>query len=286
MSQNIRLISLAGFLMSLMVFFAVKTYLPEDIDAIDLINQELSTTPSASGKPAFNLLDATQFNDSFYPWLGYPVTVLSEQVLLGSSSNSGTPPNEAKIKAVLNNYKDKKRIILKIPSWRISADKEKDVLNEHHTEWYLQVLRWTKEVLPNTDIGIFGLPYSPWKALKSTKTSMLNYQQINEKLKPILAASDTLYPLFQIHTDDSNDLFYLMGAQLYIAQSSGKPVYPILSHKKIINNTTVNELAPLDFIKQQCSFIRKNADGLVWWSEIREDWDNSWYETVSEQCFL
>ncbi len=286
MMQNVQLICFTGLLLSLMIFLGIKTYQTEDIDTINLINQELMEAPSASGKLTFNLLDATQFTDSYYPWLGYPVTILSEQLLLGSSNNSGLSPNEAKIKAVLGNYKDKKRIILNIPSWRISADKERDVLNEQHLKWYLQVLRWAKEVLPDTDLGIFGLPYSPWLALKSTKKSMMDYQQVNDKLKPILAASDTLYPLFQIYDNDSNDLFYLMGAQLYIAQASGKPVYPIVSHKKIINNTTVNELAPLDFIKQQCTFIRKNAEGLVWWTAKKENWDNSWYKTISEQCFL
>ena len=258
----------------------------QDVDMVDLINQELATIPTSSGKRSFNILDATKYTDSMYPWIGYPVIVLSEMELLGEGNNANVPPDELKVKEALIKYKDKKRLILNINSWHIASDNEKDVMTDLHVKWYLQVVNWANEVLPDTDIGIFGIPYSPWSALKSTEKNMLDYQRINELLKPMIVASDTLYPLFQVFNYEESDLYYLMGVQLYIAKTSGKPVYPIISMRNTIAEPGLNKLIPVNFIKQQCDFIRKNADGMVWWSASSEQWDNLWYDAVSEQCFL
>lgn len=276
--------SIATFVIILMFSYIVLNY--QDTDIVDLINQELASTPASSGKRNFNMLDATKYTDSMYPWIGFPVVVLSESQLLGEGNNANVPPDELKVKELFIKHKSEKRLILNISSWHIASDKEQDVMTDLHVKWYLQVISWAKEVLPDSDIGIFGIPYSPWSALKSTEKNMLNFQRVNELLKPLIVASDTLYPFFQVFNYEESDLYYLMGVQLYIAKTSGKPVYPIISRKNTVAETGFNKLIPVDFIKQQCDFIRKNADGMVWWSSSSEQWDNHWYEAVSEQCFI
>ena len=276
--------TIASFVVILVLSYIALNY--QDIDMVDLINQDLANNPASSGKRTFDILDATKFTDSMYPWIGYPVIVLSESQLLGEGNNTNVPPDELKVKEALIKYKGKKRLILNITSWHIASDKEKDVMTDLHVKWYLQVVNWAKEVLPDTDIGIFGIPYSPWSALKSTEKNMLDYQRINELLKPMIVASDTLYPLFQVFNYEESDLYYLMGVQLYIAKTSGKPVYPILSKRSTVGKAGFNKLIPVNFIKRQCDFIRKNADGMVWWSASSEQWDNLWYDAVSEDCFL
>jgi len=257
----------------------------QDVDMVDLINQEMAVFPSASGKQAFNVLDATKYTDSMYPWIGDPVVVLSELELLGAGSAKNVPPDELKVKQALYHYEGKKRVILHIPSWSIDANKEQDIMTNFHIEWYLKILQWAKEALPDSDIGILGVPYSPWAALKSTKYNMHNYQRVYELIKPILAASDTLYPLFQVYSHEKSDLYFLMGASLYIAKASDKPVYPVISRKSSVM-VMGDDLIPVDFINQQCTFIRSNADGMVVWSTSIEQWDKHWYDAVSEQCFL
>ena len=278
--------TIAIFIIILMFSYIALNY--QDTDMVDLINQELATIPASSGKRTFKTLDATKFTDSMYPWIGYPVIVLTEMQVLGEGNNTNVPPDELKVKQAFIKYKGEKRLILNISSWHIASDKEEDVMTDLHVKWYLQVISWAKEVLPDSDIGIFGIPYSPWMALKSTEKNMLNYQRVYELLKPMILASDTLYPLFQVFNHQESDLYYLMGVQLYIAKTSGKPVYPVVSHKRAIAGVEFNQFISVDLIKQQCDFIRKNADGMVWWSASSEQWDNHnhWYDAVSEQCFL
>ncbi len=274
---------MASFFVILLILLV--TFKDKDTGLIELINQEFNTTPTSSGRAKFDLLDATQFTDLMYPWLGFPVTVLSEEQLLGGGDHTGIPPDELKVKNALIQFKDKKRIILNLPSYQIKSDKKEDVLAALHMKWYLQVIQYVRDVLPDADIGILDLPYSPWTALKS-KANISNYQQVIEYLKPVIDATDTLYPMFKIFNYDENDLSYLMGVQLYTAKVSGKPVYPVLSHKNIIVQAgDESKFIPVNLIKQQCKFVRKNADGMVWWSAKQETWENHWYDTVSTDCF-
>jgi hypothetical protein len=115
---------------------------------------------------------------------------------------------------------------------------------------------------------------------------MSNYQRINESLTPLMESLDTLYPVFQIIKYEKSDLYYLMGTQLYIAKTYGKPVYPVVSHRNTGEASGFNELIPAEYIKQQCAFIRKNADGMTWWNAEIETWENRWYDAVAKQCFL
>lgn len=272
-----------SLLLVFILLFLLWSYENES-DIIDSMNYELMINPASAGKPVFDLLDATQFTDPMYPWLGLPVVVLSEQQLLGSRDNVNLPPNEEKVKAALLNYKDRNRIILNIESWKI--DLNEVVLTQLHIEWSLLVIKWAKEVLPRTDVGLFGVPYLPWSPQKSTNKNILDSQLAYSLVAPIIDVSDTLYPLLQVFSEEESDLYFLMGAQLYIANSTEKPVYPIVSHKNVTKGKHFDEIMAVEFIQKQCEFVRTNADGMVWWSPEHEDWDSRWYEDVAKQCFL
>ena len=114
---------------------------------------------------------------------------------------------------------------------------------------------------------------------------MLDYQRILSKLTPVLEASDSLYPSFFVQYGDSEHLFYTMNTQLYIAKSFAKPVFPILWNKGIINGSITREVLPAELIIRQCEFVREYADGMVWWSDLDEPWEDGWYDDVKEQCF-
>lgn len=279
-------IAIASSLIFLLVSFITLTSIINTHDTADKINKVLGTTPSSSGEGTFDLLDAAKFTESTYPWIGFPVTVLTEQQLIGELDNTGVPPNEKKVKQVFIKHKNEKKIIINMASWHLAFDKEDDVLTNLHIKWYQQLIKWAKESVPESDIGIFGLPLSPWNALKATDNTMLNYQRVNESMKPLIESLDTLYPVFQIINYEKTDLYYLMGTQLYIAKTFGKPVYPVISHRRIEKGSRFKELIPAAYIKQQCAFIRKNADGMVWWTEEIEPWEDRWHDAVTEECFL
>lgn len=279
-------IKIFGFSAVILLSCFLWIYQDDDTALVELINKELAIAPAAAGRTVFDLLDATQFTDSMYPWIGFPVKVLSEKELFGEGHRSSVPPDEIKTKEILIKYKDKKRIIFNIPGWYIGFDQPDDVMTKKHVEWYLRLIKWLKEVAPETDVGVMGIPYSPRNALKSTKKAMDEYQRIEGILKPIVNASDTLYPLFQVYGSDKNDLIFMMGAQLYIAKTSGKQVYPVISHKNLVSDTGSNELVPVEMIRLQCEFLRANADGMVWWIAEPEAWDDRWYREVVDSCFI
>jgi hypothetical protein len=279
-------IAIASSLIVLLVSYILLTSTITANETVDKINQVLTTSPSSSGEPVFNLLDAAKFTESTYPWIGFPITVLTEKELIGEKDNTGIPPNEQKVKQVFIKHKDEKKILINMASWQLSFDKEDDVLTELHIKWYQQLINWAKDSVPEIDIGIFGLPLSPWKALKARDNMILNYQKVNESMKPLIDSLDTLYPAFKIIDYEKSDFYYLMGTQLYIAKTFGKPVYPVISHRSTGEVSGFNKLIPTEYIKQQCTFIRKNADGMVWWTEEIEAWEDRWYDAVAEQCFL
>lgn len=280
-------IKIFGLCAVLLFSCALWLYQDKEAELLSIINQELATSPPATGHPIFDLLDATKMTDSMYPWIGFPVIVISEKQLFGGSDNSTVPPDEIKLKQKLLKYKYKKRIIFNIPSWQIDNDEVGDILTEKHVEWTVLLLTWAKDVLPETNIGMFGIPYSPWNALKSTAHTLSEYLRIHQHLQPVIKASDTLYPLFQLPSLERSDVFYLMGVHLYIAKTSGKPVYPVLSHKHFnVKQQEASSFIPANSLKLQCRFVRENADGMVWWTAEAEAWDRRWHDAIADVCFI
>lgn len=271
-------------LMGIPFWLAIKG--PGKYDLVEQINKDISQNPTAAGRGrVFTVLDGSQYRGLVYPWLGYPVTILYEDELLGEGDNFHQPPDEFRVKELLLKHQNKKRIIFQIDSWKITTDSEEDQLAELHVHWYLQVLKWAREILPGANLGFFGMPYSPWFALQKPDVRMRDYQNILAKLTPVLMKSDSLYPTFFVQYGDSEHLFYTMSTQLYIAKTFDKPVYPILWQKGVIGDAVIRETLPSELIRRQCLFVRKYADGMVWWSAFGEPWEDGWYSDVKEQCF-
>ncbi len=195
MGMNVRMrIKIIGISLVILLSGIVWHYQTEDSKWIDLINQELKTTPTAAGQKAFDLLDASKFTDSMYPWIGFPVIVLTEAELFGENAVS-MPPDEITLKQRLMKYKEHKRIIFYLPSWHALVDGELDVMLENYIEWHVQLLTWARDVLPNTNLGIFALPRSPSRQQGAESNDMQKYQDFYLGLNPVFKAVDTV-PLF------------------------------------------------------------------------------------------
>ncbi|WP_305907667.1 hypothetical protein Q9L42_014645 [Methylomarinum sp. Ch1-1] len=274
---------LGMLLLAIPLWFAIKKGVENDL--VDKINRDLTLNPSSAGQAeAFKLLDGSQYRGKIYPWLGYPVTILYEDQLLGEGDNAGRPPDEFKVKELLLKQRSKKRLILKIDSWKITSAGDSEA-NQLHVKWYLQILKWAHEVAPEVNLGYFGMPYSPWFALQKPDIRMRDYQSILSELSPVLLESDSLYPVFFVQYGDSEHLFYTMSTQLYIAKTFAKPVYPILWQRGLSANNVSREILPADLIRRQCLFVKKYADGMVWWSDNSESWEDGWYDDVKKICF-
>ena len=238
----------------------------------------------ASNARAFEPLDASQFKESDRPWLGEHITIVSEANILGSYSNYGVAPVKADVVRRLSKYFGKPRLILDIESWAIRKSQKLDAMAAYHAHWYLQVLQWAHEALPGTDIGYFGFPSSGYHALDYPDRFMHDYQEEMKLMTPVFEESDSLYPDFYVYYTDIEHLKYTWAAQLYHSKAFGKPVYPFMWHRGpgSIHNY---RFLPDQIIREQCKFVRTNADGLVWWSISWETWNGeSWYNSARE-CF-
>jgi len=268
------------------VFFGLGAvaYKFYDVISIESINLEILNTPTSAGESLnFKQLDGTKFKGD-KPWLGDRVIVLYEDQVLGSFENYGKAPNEIEVRQRLKRYYGEERIILDVESWSLRTEQRLDPMAETHAQWYLDVLQWAHDELPGTDLGYYGLPTNPYFPLKIPAIFMADYQQEIAYLKPVLEASDSLYPSFYIYYDEPDRLNYVWSTQLYQAKVYGKPVYPFLWHRGP-GSILKNDFLPDYLIEQLCSFVRTNADGFVWWSISWEEWNGeAWYDTASE-CF-
>lgn len=248
-----------------------------------LITTDILLNPTILPNNSFTALDGTRFKNAS-KYLGNKVTVVYENQILGSLKNYGIAPNENQVKNRLLKYYDNDRIILDIESWTIIQKHKLDPRAREHAEWYLQVLRWAHEVLPNTNIGYYGLPTSPWFAIKKPSTFLDEHKEMLNIIQPILLESDTLYPSFYVFYNDWPYLSKMMASQINIARTLNKPVYPFLWHRG--PGTIFNQqVLPINLIAQQCDFVRKYADGLVWWSISWERFENTYWYDAAKECF-
>lgn len=241
--------------------------------------------PNALPLPSkpFIKLDATRFQKP-YPDFGEKITVIYENQVLGSFENYNRPPEENQVKQRLQKYAGQPRVVLDIESWSISHNQKIDPNAAKHASWYLAVLHWAREVLPGTDIGYFGLPLSPWFTIKNPAAFARDYQAMLELLMPVLRESDTLYPEFYIYYNDPENLINTMSRQIKLARDLDKPVLPFLWHRGP-GSIFKNQLIPRSLLQQQCEFVKRYADGWVWWSISSESWDKNAWDKVIKNCF-
>ncbi len=279
--MKIRIITICCVILFSAVLWQYQT---KETKLLDLINKELAQAPSAAGKLTFNLLDAARFTDSLYPWIGFPVTVITETDLFGDSGIS-QPLDEITVKQQLMKYKGHKRIIFNFPGWQALVNNEMDLVLENYIDFHLQLLNWSREVLPDANLGIFALPSPPKNTLASQHNLMQVYQQFYLSLAPIFQAVDTVYPFFSAENPLQGDFFYAMSIQLYVAKTTGKPVFPIISHRAVSTDDGQAKFIAFNLLRQQCKFARKHADGMLWWTAQKEAWDQVWYDAIKDDCF-
>ncbi len=278
MSKRTRIFVLFGVI-------AISALLYEDIHRYYLlqkINQELAALPSSAGsinaQRPFKAFDATQFQET-HAWLGEKLPIVYEHNLLGNADNYHQAPDKNMIKQHLAPYQGQARLMLDIQSWLILNQHQLDPLAQQHAEWYLQVLTWAKEILPNTDLGFYGIPFNAADAIHNPNF-LASYDDALRLLQPVLEASDSLYPAFDVVYDLPEQLEAILLKMLY----SDKPIYPVVWHRGS-GSSLLGQILPDYLLERQCQLLRKHADGVVWWSSALERWDGGeWYPAVAE-CF-
>lgn len=242
-----------------------------DQEDIDMINNILSEQPSAAGiKPEFKRFDATQFSGT-HAWLGDKLEIVYQNQIINSSDNTNFAPDETLVKQNLRKYTGNPRVVFLMQNWGITVDGKLDPMAAKHAEWYKLLLAWTREILPNSNVGI----------VFSTSDLMNGGLPL---LFPIIAGSDAIYLTFDVAYNDNDKLLKNMADSLFIAKSFSKPVYPVMWHRWS-GTALVNKILPAEITELQCKFVRKHADGLVWWSGANEAWEGGVWYPAARECF-
>lgn len=252
------------------------------------VNSIIDQAPTSAGfttgvvvKDNFRHFDATQFAGT-YSWLGDKVSIIYEQQLLGDWENYADAPQERLVKRVLSAYRGQPRVIFLIQSWSIFKDNKVDPRARDHSNWYMQVLNWARQVLPGTNIGFLGLP-TRLDGLNPSEQITSEYEKALTFFWPIIKGSDSLYPSFDVSVNNSDQIAKMMEEAVFFGNSIKKPVFPIMWHRWS-GGTEQGKILPDSIIEQQCKFVRENADGIVWWSGFGENWDGGLWYPAARDC--
>lgn len=230
---------------------------------------------------AFQAFDATQFRTA-HPNLGARLAVASECELMGQCDNTNRAPVEAVIKARLARYAGVPALVLDFESWYPLVDKRLIANAERNAQWYANVLKWTREALPNTKVGFFGFPVLARYAYRWPETYMADYMAAHRLMLPVMNGSDALYPeLYLWFREPGVNRF--QSWTIALGRMLDKPVVPFMWHK---DPRIVTTDLPDAELANQCRFLKANADGVAWWSKWSEVYDPaSTWATAASACF-
>ncbi len=145
--------------------------------------------------------------------------------------------------------------------------------------YYLEILRYFKNLRPEATIGFYGFPWrNYWNRNKSWKEK-------NDKLLPLIEEMDAVFPsVYDFYADDidvnkRSDEAYIrenIEESLRLAESTNKPVYPFVWHRYHNSNkkrgmTFIDDTEFQNSIKTIVStkYKGKRVSGIIWWSSER-----------------
>jgi hypothetical protein len=142
---------------------------------------------------------------------------------------------------------------------------------------FIAAINFARTARPMAKFGFYNLPMSSY-------TQDQNWYDMANGIKPIIDASDVLFPSVydmyatgQLYTNPSDDLNYVSGSvKLALDMAHGKPVYPFVWPRYNMTNSTYGmRLIPEAEFKSHVAAVFSpqvnghRADGVVWWGADR-----------------
>lgn len=182
-------------------------------------------------------------------------------------------------------------VVLDIEHWHLHRRQEE--VNESLRK-YLTVLQWFREEAPALRVGYFGmLPIVDYDRSRGALGFLRHkaWQMDNDRLKPLAAAVDAVFPAPYTFFPDRNGWVSYATALIRESRRYGKPVYAFLWPQYSETNKEIGyQYLPADFWAQQLETARQEADGIViWggWDPVRRDyagWDEEapWWQVTRD----
>lgn len=228
----------------------------------------------------FIVYDATHHRGKpdLTPYGMQPIKVVYEGELFGDNRAPNAFPTAAAIERVARNAAAHRQIVV--------LDVERWIWTSGHVDRYVDLARRFNAISPQVDMGYYGtVPKRDyWRARKGgSDPEYLAWQRENERLRPIVAEVDALYP--SLYTFYDYRPGWVEYAQANIRQArrlaAGRPVYAFLWFTYHDSNADLRGKAiPRKFWRLQLETLRSIADGVVIWGG--GTWDENapwWVET-------
>lgn len=190
------------------------------------------------------------------------------------------PPHEEKVKQLARDMSAKEGLVaIDIEHWPLTGNV--NTVQESMRK-YQQIARWFHEAAPTLRIGFFGIvPMAAygWSLKGAESSEYKEWQQINDRLIPLVQEVDVVYPHIYTYYPDQAAWVRFAVENIKEARRYGKPVYVFLWPQYVETaGSYAGKDVPPEYWRLQLETVGKYADGLVIWGGWGKTGPEKWNE--------
>lgn len=254
--------------------------------ALQASRQSVAISAAAGPAKSFLVFDATLYKDK--PYLGQyhvrPLPILYEHRFWPNPSSNDPVPPESLVRALAEGQRGVTGpVVIDIERWPIKGDPS---AVRATVRQFLSVLSWFRDAAPGLRVGLYGTVPVPdyWRAIRDPSSADYRaWQQDNDRLGPIVAQVDALFPsIYTFYPDRQGWVVYAV-AQMREARrkANGKPVYAFLwPHYHESNALLRHQPIDPDYWELQLRTVYAHADGVVIWGGWGDNGPEPWNDAA------
>jgi hypothetical protein len=212
-------------------------------------------------------------------------------------------PDEAATRAFARSMANQgKPIVMDIENWPVDIRSASEAQVNDSIAKMSQIVDWIHSEVPGLKVGFYGImplqdywtpvQYQYYYSTNPTYAQQVwlpkyqAWQAANDKLKPLAAKVDFLFPSLYTFYDDPTGWKTYAQANIAEAKRYGKPIYPFLwMYYHDSNQTLKGQLIPRDYWQSELDIVRRLTNGTVIWGGWQTPWTGSnadWWTLTTE----
>lgn len=258
------------------------------VSGVGLAGSSTPVAPSVEdpARKPFVVFDATLYKDKPNLWTYriLPLPIVYEWRFWPGPASSQPIPAEDVVRKLAGEHRAAAQpLVIDIERWPLkgnAADVQSTVSR------FSSVLSWVKSEIPSVRIGLYGTVPLPdyWRAIREPRSAEYrSWQQDNDRLGPIVAQVDALFPsIYTFYPDRQGWVVYAV-AQMREARrkANGKPVYAFLwPHYHESNVLLRHQPIDPDYWELQLRTVYAHADGVVIWGGWGDNGPEPWNDAA------